>query len=62
MALLFLIPGSGSTIRLNGRAVISAEPALLERFAEGRDNGEHFGDFLVRRGLLDDTPVALTSF
>ena len=33
MALLFLIPGSGSTIRLNGRAVISAEPALLERFA-----------------------------
>ena len=35
---------------------------LLERFAEGRDNGEHFGDFLVRRGLLDDTPVALTSF
>jgi len=35
---------------------------LLERFAEERDHGEHFGDFLVRRGLLDDTPVALTSF
>jgi hypothetical protein len=33
MALLFLIPGSGSTLRLNGRAVISADPALLDRFA-----------------------------
>jgi PPOX class probable FMN-dependent enzyme len=33
MALLFLIPGSGSTLRLNGRAVLSADPALLERFA-----------------------------
>jgi len=33
MALLFLIPGSGSTLRLNGRAVNSADPALLDRFA-----------------------------
>lgn len=33
VALLFLIPGSGTTFRVNGRAVISAEPALLESFA-----------------------------
>lgn len=37
VALLFLIPGVGETLRVNGTAVISTEPALLERFAvEGR--------------------------
>ena len=33
VALLFLIPGSGTTLRINGKAVISAEPGLLESFA-----------------------------
>jgi len=33
VALLFLIPGVGETLRVNGRATISTEPALLERFA-----------------------------
>lgn len=33
VALLFLIPGSGTTFRVNGRAVISADPALLESLA-----------------------------
>jgi PPOX class probable FMN-dependent enzyme len=32
-ALLFLIPGSGTTFRVNGRAVVSAEPGLLRSFA-----------------------------
>src|SRR5215813_2477839 len=32
MALLFLIPGSGSTLRINGRAQVSADPALLASF------------------------------
>jgi len=32
VALLFLIPGVGETLRVNGRAVISTEPSLLERF------------------------------
>jgi PPOX class probable FMN-dependent enzyme len=32
IALLFLIPGVGETLRVNGRADISVEPALLERF------------------------------
>jgi PPOX class probable FMN-dependent enzyme len=32
IALLFLIPGVGETLRVNGRATISVEPALLERF------------------------------
>jgi len=37
VALLFLIPGVGETLRVNGRAQISVEPALLERFAmEGK--------------------------
>ncbi|WP_425997691.1 pyridoxamine 5'-phosphate oxidase family protein [Caulobacter sp. DWR1-3-2b1] len=33
VALLFLIPGSGTTFRVNGRAVISADPDLLDSFA-----------------------------
>jgi PPOX class probable FMN-dependent enzyme len=33
VALLFLIPGIGETLRVNGRAAISVDPALLERFA-----------------------------
>lgn len=33
VALLFLIPGIGNTLRVNGRAHISVEPALLESFA-----------------------------
>lgn len=32
MALLFLIPGVGETLRVNGRALISVEPTLLQRF------------------------------
>ena len=37
IALLFLIPGSGSTLRVNGRAQVSADPDLLASFAvEGR--------------------------
>jgi hypothetical protein len=35
VALLFLIPGIGETLRVNGRAVISTAPALLERFKVG---------------------------
>ncbi len=33
VALLFLIPGSGTTLRVNGRAKISNETALCESFA-----------------------------
>ncbi|MBQ0823617.1 pyridoxamine 5'-phosphate oxidase family protein [Microvirga terrae] len=37
IALLFLIPGIGETLRVNGRAAISIEPALLDSFAvDGR--------------------------
>lgn len=32
-ALLFLIPGSGTTLRANGRAHLSVDPDLLESFA-----------------------------
>jgi len=33
VALLFLIPGVGETLRVNGRAAISVAPDLLDRFA-----------------------------
>ncbi|MEJ8836837.1 pyridoxamine 5'-phosphate oxidase family protein [Ramlibacter sp. AN1133] len=37
VALLFFIPGVGETLRVNGRASISTDPALLERLAmEGK--------------------------
>src|SRR3954470_12437600 len=32
IALLFLIPGSGSTLRINGSAYVTADPALLDSF------------------------------
>jgi PPOX class probable FMN-dependent enzyme len=32
VSLLFLIPGVGETLRINGRAEITVDPALLERF------------------------------
>lgn len=32
VALMFLIPGSSSVMRINGRAVVSIEPALLDSF------------------------------
>lgn len=33
VALLFLLPGSGNTLRINGRAHLSVEPDLLASFA-----------------------------
>ena len=33
VALLFMIPGLGNTLRVNGRAHLSVEPALLRSFA-----------------------------
>ncbi len=33
VALLFLIPGVGETLRVNGRATISVDPVLLDRLA-----------------------------
>ncbi len=37
VALLFLVPGNGETLRVNGTAAISVDPALLDRCAmEGK--------------------------
>jgi uncharacterized protein len=33
VALIFLIPGVGETLRINGRAAIQADPSLLARFS-----------------------------
>jgi len=35
IALLFLIPGVGETLRVNGRAAISVDPELMQSFAVG---------------------------
>ena len=35
IALLFLIPGIGETLRVNGRAAISVDPDLMQSFAVG---------------------------
>lgn len=35
VSVLFIVPGVGETLRVNGRAVISVEPALLASFAVG---------------------------
>jgi PPOX class probable FMN-dependent enzyme len=32
VALMFLVPGSNTSLRINGTAVVSAEPSLLESF------------------------------
>jgi len=36
VALLFLIPGSGTTLRINGQAHLTADPDVLERYAVDR--------------------------
>src|SRR6266478_9170319 len=43
VALLFLIPGCGETIRVNGRAAISTDPVLAQSFAvnEKAPRGAH---------------------
>ena len=38
VALMFLIPGSNNALRINGRAVVSADPAVVESFEM---NGRH---------------------
>ena len=35
VALLFLVPGLGETLRVNGTGAVLVEPALLDRFAVG---------------------------
>lgn len=32
VALMFLVPGSNTAMRINGRAIVAIEPSLLERF------------------------------
>lgn len=32
VALMFLVPGSNTAMRINGRAIVAVEPALLDRF------------------------------
>ncbi len=52
VALLFLVPGVGETLQVNGTARISVDPALLERFAmDGK---------LPRSVLIIDVPKRCT--
>lgn len=38
---LFLIPGVGETLRVNGKARISADPELLQRFSTRAEAAQH---------------------
>jgi uncharacterized protein len=67
VALIFLIPGSGTTLRINGRAKLTADKTLLESFTvEGRaprsaiivDIGEVYfqcARAIIRAGLWDQS-------
>ena len=54
ISLLFLIPGVGETMRINGRAVISTDPKLTESFAM---NGKVPKCVLVGHGRARVFPV-----
>lgn len=34
VGMMFLLPGRGETVRVDGRAVVTTDPALLDRFAD----------------------------
>jgi PPOX class probable FMN-dependent enzyme len=65
VALLFLVPGVNETLRVNGRAAISLDPALLERWNVGGKHPRsvlrvtvheaylHCGKALIRARLWD---------
>lgn len=50
VGMLFLIPGSGTTVRLNGTAIITRDAALLERLA--RDGKEPRSAIVVTVGEI----------
>ena len=57
VALLFLIPGCGETIRVNGRATISTDPALTQSFVidgKGVIRAQHIGPIMPQNvpGIL----------
>lgn len=35
VSLMFLVPGSTNVVRVNGRGIVTAAPAMLERFSRG---------------------------
>ncbi|MEM9999668.1 MAG: pyridoxamine 5'-phosphate oxidase family protein [Pseudomonadota bacterium] len=35
VSLMFMVPGSNNVVRINGTAVVSDEPTLIDRFAKG---------------------------
>ena len=56
VGLLFLIPGSGNTLRVNGRAQLRVDPALLESFAvEDKAPRSVIGDH-GRRASISSAP------
>jgi hypothetical protein len=47
VALLFLVPGLGTTLRVNGTAVLRTDPALRERYAMPRMDGRKLPDTVI---------------
>jgi len=52
LGLLFLIPGVDETLRVNGDARLSTDPALLARFAEARRTPRVVVEVAVREAYL----------
>jgi len=46
---------------LNEKAIVSTLDPLLERFARQRQPHEHFGDFLIRKRVLDNRETPITN-
>ena len=40
---------------IDEEAILSILKELLPRYAKEREEGEHFGDFLVRTGVIEAT-------
>lgn len=55
IALLFLVPGEANVLRVHGRAQVSCDPALLERFALDGERPATVIAVQVERVLMQNT-------
>ena len=42
--------------------IVEALKPILERYAKERDDGERFGDFVIRHGFVEAVEVSRTDF
>jgi sulfite reductase (NADPH) hemoprotein beta-component len=44
---------------LDGDGIVAALSPVFEAFAKGREQGEHFGDYVIRAGIVKETTAGL---